>query len=99
MANTWAKKNDNFSHFPKHRFIKKKPFCCNSPSDQKLVFLNFAFLKPKTLMLNKNITKNEEKAKIRKRDWKEKSRQETKRKINYFRKNKLQLKSFMLFFS
>ena len=20
----WAKKNDNFSHFPKHRFIKKK---------------------------------------------------------------------------
>ena len=22
------KKNDNFSHFAKHRFIKKKPFCC-----------------------------------------------------------------------
>ena len=32
-----APKNDNFSHFAKHRFIKT-PFCCNPPFDQKLVF-------------------------------------------------------------
>ena len=38
-------------------------------------------------MLNKNITKNQEKkTKIRKRDWKEKARQETKRKRKHFRK-------------
>ena len=54
LAKTRAKKNDNFSHFPKHRLIKK-PFCCNSPFDQKLVFFNFVFLKPKTLMLNKKL--------------------------------------------
>ena len=46
-------KNDNFSHFSKHRLLKKT-FCCNSPFDQKLVFLNLCFfLKPKTLMLNR----------------------------------------------
>ena len=53
-------KNDNFSHFAKHRFIKT-PFCCNPPCDQKLVFLNLGFLKPKTMMLNKNITLNQQK--------------------------------------
>ena len=53
----WQKKgqnkNDNFSHFAKHRFIKN-PFCCN------LFFFCFFFvlfhlffLKLKTLMLNK----------------------------------------------
>ena len=75
-----GKKNDNFSHFAKHRFIKKKPFCCNPPFDQKLVFFNFDFLKPKTLMLNKKHNLKSGKAKIRKRDWKEKTRQETKKK-------------------
>ena len=49
-------KNDNFSHFAKHRFIKKNPLCCNPPFDQKLVFFNLGFLKPKTMMLNKNKT-------------------------------------------
>ena len=46
------KKNDNFSHFAKHRFIKKDPLCCNPPFDPKLVFFNLGFLKPKTMMLN-----------------------------------------------
>ena len=52
LAKKRAKKNDNFSHFSKHRLLKN-PFCCNSPFDQKLVFLNLCFLKPKTLMLNR----------------------------------------------
>ena len=43
-----GKKNDNFSHFPKHRFIKK-PFCCNSPFDQKLVLFNFVFFETKNI--------------------------------------------------
>ena len=38
------------------------------------------FLKPKTMMLNKNITQNQEKkTKTRKRYFKEKTRQETKK--------------------
>ena len=32
------KKNDNFSHFAKHRFIKKNPLCCNPPFWKKCVF-------------------------------------------------------------
>ena len=56
-----AQKNDHFSHFAKHRFIKKNTFVGNPPLDQKLVFLNLCFLKPNALMLNKNITQNLEK--------------------------------------
>ena len=50
-----GKKNDNFSHFAKHRLLKK-PFCCNTPFHQKIVFFKLFVLKPKTFMLNKNIT-------------------------------------------
>ena len=50
-------------------------------------------------MLNKEHNFKSGKAKIRKRDWKEKARQETKRKRTISGKNKLQLKIFMLFFS
>ena len=71
-------KNDNFSHFAKHRFIKKNPLCCNPPFDQKLVFLNLGFLKPKTMMLN-NKHNSKSGKKIRKRDFKEKTRQKTKK--------------------
>ena len=74
-------KNDNFSHFAKHRLIKKKPLCCNPPFDQKLVFLNLGFLKPKNNDVEQqNITQNQEERKIRKRDFKEKTRQETKKR-------------------
>ena len=79
-----GKKNDNFSHFAKHRFIKNRfvePFF-----DPKLVLFNFDFLKPKTLMLNKKHNLKSGKAKIRKRDPKEKARQETKKERNYLRK-------------
>ena len=69
-------KNDNFSHFAKHRFIKK-PLCCNSPFDQKLVFLNFGFLKPKTMMLNNKHNSKSGNKKDQKRDFKETTRQET----------------------
>ena len=39
-------KNDNFSHFAKHRFIKKS-LCCNPLSFEKLVFFELAILKEK----------------------------------------------------
>ena len=45
-------KNDNSSHFAKHKLFKK-PLCYNPPLDQKLVLFELAFLKRKTLMLNK----------------------------------------------
>ena len=47
-----AKKNDNFSHFAKHRLIKKT-FCCNLFFLFFFVLFNLFFLKLKTLMLNK----------------------------------------------
>ena len=45
-------KNDNFSHFAKHRFIKN-PFCCNLFLFLFFCVFQFVFLKLKTLMLNK----------------------------------------------
>ena len=94
-----GKKSDNFSHSPKHRLIQKKVLL-QLPFWPKIGVFQL-FLKPKTLMLNKKHSlKSGKKTKIRKGDWKEKARQETKRKRKYFRKKyKLQLKLFMLFFS
>ena len=51
FAKRMAPKNDNFSHFAKHRFIKK--LCCNPPLDQTLGFFNLCVWNPKTLMLKK----------------------------------------------
>ena len=50
-------------------------------------------------MLNKQHKFKSGKAKIRKRDFKKKTRQETKKKRKYFRKKKLKLNILMLFFS
>ena len=36
-------KNDNFSHFAKHRFMIKKPFCCNPPFDQNWCYSTCVF--------------------------------------------------------
>ena len=93
----WAK-NDTFSHFAKHRLIEKKPFCCNPPFDQKCVFFNLVFLKPKTLMLNKKHNLKSEKCKDKKKGFQRKSKTGNQKKRNYFRK-KLQFNSLMLFFS
>ena len=41
-----ANKNDNFSHFAKHRLFKK-PQCCNPPLDPKLVC--FFFIKKRNI--------------------------------------------------
>ena len=69
-------KNDNFSHFSKTQVHKKKkkPFCCNSSFDQNLVFLNFVFLKPKTLMLNKKHNLKSAKSKDKKKGLERKSK-------------------------
>ena len=84
------KKNDNFWHFAKHRFIKKKPFCCNPPFLKKCVF-QLVFLKPKTMMLNKkHSSKSGKKTKIRKRDFKEKTRQETQKREHFDEEKKFQ---------
>ena len=91
-------KNDNFSHFAKHRFIKKKTLCCNPPLDQKLVFFNVGFSKPKTMMLNKKHNSKSGQNKDNKRDFKEKTRQETKKREHIDEQKKLQFNIFMLFY-
>ena len=52
MQKKCQKKNDNFWHFAKHRFIKN-PVLLQPPFFWKNVFFNLFFLKPKTMMLNK----------------------------------------------
>ena len=47
----WAK-NDNFSHFAKHRLIKKT-LLLQPPFSPKIDFFKLFVLKPKTFMLNK----------------------------------------------
>ena len=88
----WSK-NDNFSHFAKHRLIKKKKrFCCNPPFDQKLVFFNFVFWNQKHWCWTKNITKNQEKNKDNKKGLQRNTRQETKKRENISGKNESQFK-------
>ena len=80
-------KNDNFSYFAKHRFIKK-PFCCNPSFWPNIVFSTWVFWNQKQWCWTKNITQNQEKTKIRKLIFKEKTRQETQRKRNYWWKRR-----------
>ena len=47
------KKNDNFSHSAKHRFIKKTRYVATPLFLKKMCFSTWVFLKPKTMMLNK----------------------------------------------
>ena len=93
-------KNDNFSHFAKHRFIKKNPLCCNPPFDPKLVFLNLGFLKPKTMMLNNKHNSNSGKKKDKKnRFQRENKTGNQKRRTHSLKTKKLQFYIFMLFYS
>ena len=43
LAPKMGKKNDNFSHFAKHRFINKPRFVATPLLTKKLVFFNFDF--------------------------------------------------------
>ena len=81
-----AKKNDNFSYFAKHRLIKENVLLQPPFSPKIVVFQLWFFLKPKTLMLNKNITSNQEIAKIRKK------RFETKKQDKKPKKEKILMK-------
>ena len=72
-------KKDNFSDFTNTGY-NKKTICCNPPFDQTLAFFNLCFLKPTTLRLSKKHNWESGKTKIRKRDLKEKTRQETKQR-------------------
>ena len=63
-----AKKNDNFWHFAKHRLIKKKPVLLQPPFDQKMFFLKFFVLKPKTFMLNRKHNLKSGKSKDKKKE-------------------------------
>ena len=57
LPKKWPQKLFTFCKTQAHK--KKKTFCCNPPFDQILVF-STCFLKPKTKMLNKNITLNQQ---------------------------------------
>ena len=54
-----GKQKDNFSHFAKHRLLKNHFVA--TPLLTKIGVFQLVFLKPKTLMLNKNITEYQEK--------------------------------------
>ena len=73
--------NDNFSHLAKHRFIKKKNVMLQPPFWPKIgVFELGFFWNQKQWCWTTNITLNQEKRKIRKKYFKDKTRQETKKK-------------------
>ena len=66
----------------------------------KIGVFQLGFLKPKTMMLNKkHNSKSGKKTKIRKRDFKEKTRQETQKREHFDEQKKFQFNIFMLFFS
>ena len=65
----------------------------------KNVFFNWLFWNQKQWCWTKNITQNQEKTKIRKRDFKEKTRQETQKREHFDEEKKFQFNIFMLFFS
>ena len=90
-------KNDNFSHFAKHRVIKN-PFCCKPPFDQKLVFFNLVF-ETKNNDVEQNITSNQQKNKDKKKGFQreKKTGNQEREKID---EEKLCISIFvMLFFS
>ena len=92
-------KTITFSHFAKHKFIKK-PLCCNPPFDQNLVFLNLGFLKPKTMMLNnKHNSKSGKKKDKKKRFQRENKTGNQKKRTHSLKTKKLQFYIFMLFYS
>ena len=67
-----------FSHFAKHRLIKNSVML-HTHSFEINVFFNLGFWNHKQWCWTKNINQNQGKTKIRKRDFKEKTRQETKK--------------------
>ena len=73
-------KNDNFSHFAKHRLIKKPRYVATPLLTKNWCFWTWVFWNQKQWCWTTNITQNQEKRKIRKRDFKEKTRQETKKR-------------------
>ena len=66
-----GKRNDNLSHFAKHKLLKKT-FCCNLQLDQNLVFYKLSFLNMKHWCWQE--TKND-----KKKGFERQKRQETKK--------------------
>ena len=63
---------------------KKKPFCCNPPFDQKLVVFNLFFFETQNNDVEqKHNLKSAKKNKHKKKDFKERRRQETKKERKY----------------
>ena len=58
-------KNDNFSHFAKHRLLEK-PFCCNPPFDQKLARFQLVFFETKNIDVEQKHNWKSGKTKIKK---------------------------------
>ena len=77
------KKNDNFSHFPKHRFIKK-PVLLQLPFWPKIGVFQLCFLRPKTLMLNKKHNLKTGKSKDKKKGLERKSKTGNQKKEKIF---------------
>ena len=64
-----GKKNDNFSHFAKHRFLKTNVLL-QPPFWPTIGVFQLCFFQPKALVLNKKHNLKSGKSKDKKRDWK-----------------------------
>ena len=90
-------KNDNFSHFAKHRFIKNTVML-QPPFWPKIGVFELGFLKPKVLN-NKHNSKSGKKKDKKKRFQRENKTGNQKRITHSLKTKKLQFYIFMLFYS
>ena len=94
------KKNDNFWHFAKHRFIKKTRFVATPLFLKKCVFQLGLFWNQKQWCWTKNITQNQEKKQRKGKEISKRKQDRKPKKENILmKKKKFQFNIFMLFFS
>ena len=93
-------KNDNFSHFAKHRLIKKNPVMLQPPFWPKIGVFELGFFETKTMMLNnKHNSKSGRKKDKKKRFQRENKTGNQKKRTHSLKTKKLQFYIFMLFYS
>ena len=94
FAKKWPPKHDNFSHFAKHRFIKKR-FVATPPFDQQLVFFNLFFWNQKQWCWTKKHNLKSGKSKDERKDFKEKQDRKPPKKEKKFDEKESQFNIFM----
>ena len=96
IAKKWTQKNDNFSHFAKHRLIKKTRFVAPLLT-QKFLFFKLCVWKSKTLMLNKKHNLKSGNSKDKRKGFETKNKKETKKRERISGKNAIEYFDVVLF--